>query len=102
MDSDQNPPEGVHAQSDEKLLAFGIRVLNGQGKWITKRLFAGEDMDGTPTVRFMPVQKYGMSKCVEPFLREQYLCIYPAEPGIEEHYKRFLAKYHDYLQKEFN
>jgi hypothetical protein len=62
----------------------------------------GEDREGNPTVRFMPVQKYGMSKCVEPFLREQYLCIYPAEPGIEEHYKEFIAKYHNYLQKEFN
>ena len=63
---------------------------------------AGEDRDGNPTVRFMPVQKYGMSKCIEPFLREQYLCMYPAEPGIEEHYKNFVAKYHEYLKKDFN
>jgi len=76
---------------------FCITLLDGSC-WA----IPGEDREGNPTVRFMPVQKYGMSKCVEPFLREQYLCIYPAEPGIEEHYKEFIAKYHNYLQKEFN
>jgi hypothetical protein len=62
----------------------------------------GEDKDGQPTVRFMPVQKYGMSKAVKPFLREHYLCLYPAEPGIEEHYKSFVGKYHEYVTKQFD
>lgn len=62
----------------------------------------GQDKEGNPTVRFMPVQKYGMSKVVEPFLREHYLCIYPAEPGIEEHYDEFVRLYHNYIDKEMN
>jgi hypothetical protein len=62
----------------------------------------GEDKQGNPTIRFMPVQKYGMSKAVEPFLRSHYLCMYPAEPGIEEHYKEFVAKYHEFINKGMN
>ena len=65
-------------------------------------VIAGEDKNGEPTVRFMPVQKYGMSKAVEPFLRSHYLCMYPAEPGIEEHYKEFVAKYHEFINKGMN
>ena len=57
---------------------------------------------GHPTVRFMPVQKYGMSKAVEPFLREHYLCMYPAETGIEDHYQSFICEYHKYLTQQFN
>ncbi|WP_045221585.1 hypothetical protein [Desulfonatronum thioautotrophicum] len=62
----------------------------------------GQDTKGVPTVRFMPVQKYGMSELVEPFDRRHYLCMYPAEPGIEDHYKSFVTSYHEYLRKDFN
>ena len=62
----------------------------------------GINKDNVPTVRFMPVQKYGMSKKIEPFLREHYLCCYPAEPGIEEHYNEFVREYHAYLNREMN
>lgn len=62
----------------------------------------GIGKDNVPTVRFMPVQKYGMSKKVEPFLRSQYLCMYPAEPGIEEHYNEFVAAYHKYIDAGMN
>ena len=62
----------------------------------------GQDTKGVPTVRFMPVQKYGMSERVEPFDHRHYLCMYPAEPGIEDHYKSFVASYHEYLRKDFN
>jgi hypothetical protein len=62
----------------------------------------GEDQGGHPTVRFMPVQKYGMSKAMEPFLREQYLCSYAAEEGIEKAYKGFVQRYREHVERNMN